>query len=113
MRDDRKPLVWLHGEIKTPPISAAARIEAGLLLARLQHGETLAMPQSRPMPGISPRCHELRVKDARAEWRIMYRADADAVLLLGVFAKKTRTTPRDVMDQCRKRIKLYDEISKG
>ncbi|TFH43207.1 MAG: type II toxin-antitoxin system RelE/ParE family toxin, partial [Lysobacterales bacterium] len=25
-----KPLVWLHGEIKTPPFSAAARIEAGV-----------------------------------------------------------------------------------
>ncbi len=24
-----KPLVWLHGEIKTPPLSSEARIEAG------------------------------------------------------------------------------------
>lgn len=65
------------------------------------------------MPGIGPRCHELRVKDVRAEWRIMYRADTDALLLLGVFAKKTRTTPREVINQCRKRMKMYDEISKG
>jgi hypothetical protein len=28
-----KPLAWLHGEIKTPPFSAEARIEAGVLLA--------------------------------------------------------------------------------
>jgi hypothetical protein len=47
-----KPLVWLHGEIKTPPFSALARIEAGVLLRRLQRGETLRMPQSRPMPSI-------------------------------------------------------------
>lgn len=26
------PVVWLHGEIKTPPFSSAARIEAGMLL---------------------------------------------------------------------------------
>jgi hypothetical protein len=31
-----KPLVWLHGEVKTPPLSTAARIEAGVLLRRLQ-----------------------------------------------------------------------------
>ena len=43
-----RPLAWLHGEIKTPPFSAAARIEAGVLLRRLQRGESLAMPHSRP-----------------------------------------------------------------
>jgi len=31
-----KPLVWLHGEINTPPFSRAARIEAGYLLRLLQ-----------------------------------------------------------------------------
>jgi hypothetical protein len=43
-----KPLVWLRGEIKTPPFSAAARVEAGVLLRRLQRGEKLALPRSRP-----------------------------------------------------------------
>ena len=27
-----KPLVWLNGEVKTPPFSESARLEAGLLL---------------------------------------------------------------------------------
>jgi hypothetical protein len=45
-----KPLVWLHGEIKTPPFSRAARIEAGFLLRRLQRGEQITMPASRAMP---------------------------------------------------------------
>ncbi len=31
-RTEGKPLVWLHGEVKTPPFSAAGRIEAGRLL---------------------------------------------------------------------------------
>ena len=44
------PLVWLFGEVKTPPFSAEARVEAGFLLRRLQQGETLGLPQSRPMP---------------------------------------------------------------
>ena len=36
-----KPLVWLKGQIKTPPFSPEARIEAGMLLRRLQRGENL------------------------------------------------------------------------
>src|SRR6185295_6998479 len=35
MGEGDKPLVWPHGEIKTPPISAYARLEAGHLLRRL------------------------------------------------------------------------------
>jgi len=31
-----KPLVWLHGQIKTPQLSRDARMEAGYLLRRLQ-----------------------------------------------------------------------------
>jgi hypothetical protein len=45
----------VHGEIKTPPLSPEARIEAGLLLRRLQRGERLEMPHSRPMPVIGGR----------------------------------------------------------
>ena len=103
-----RPLVWLHGEIKTPPLSQAARIEAGYLLRLLQEGQTLAMPQSRPMPVVGPRCHELRVRDAGADWRIVYRLDADAVVILEVFSQKTRTTPKSVIDACARRLREYD-----
>jgi hypothetical protein len=58
-----KPLVWLRGEVKSPPLSPATRIEAGFLLRRLQAGIKLEMPHSRPMPGIGTRCHELRIVD--------------------------------------------------
>ena len=47
-----KPLAWLHGEIKTPPFSREARIEAGVLLRRIQQGEALGLPHSRPMFSI-------------------------------------------------------------
>jgi len=50
MKGKDKPLVWLHGEIRTPPLSSAARTETGFLLRRLQKGELLSMPHSRPMP---------------------------------------------------------------
>jgi hypothetical protein len=62
-KTQEKPIVWLHGEVKTPPFSTAARLEAGFLLRQLQKGRTLAMPASRPMPSIGKRCHELRIND--------------------------------------------------
>lgn len=62
MNGDDRQLVWLRGEIKTPPFSSAARLEAGLLLRRLQRGENLGLPQSGLMPGIGAHCHELRVQ---------------------------------------------------
>lgn len=110
---ERKPVGWLKGEIKTPPFSAKARIEAGYLLGRLQGGEILAMPLSRPMPGIGPRCHELRVKDSQSDWRIIYRLDPDVVLVVAVFEKKTRETPQQVIETCRGRLRQYDVIAGG
>jgi phage-related protein len=103
-----KPLAWLKGEIKTPPFSADARIEAGYLLRRLQ-GERLGLPQSRPMATIGPRCHELRIRDRDHTWRIVYRVGADAILILAIFDKKTAATPRAVIDDCRRRLRHYDE----
>ena len=58
-----KPVVWLKGEVKTPPFSEQARLEAGFLLRRLQQGEVLGLPHSRPMPSIGGQCHELRIND--------------------------------------------------
>jgi phage-related protein len=103
-----KPLVWLRGEVKTPPFSSGARIEAGVLLRRLQRGEVLSMPVSRPMPSIGARCHELRITDDRREWRLIYRADADAVVVGEVFAKTTQKTPARVIEQCKRRFSQYD-----
>jgi len=106
-----KPLVWLHAEVRTPPLTTVARIEAGLLLRRLQRGESLGLPQSRPMPAIGGRCHELRIVDAAVTWRIVYRIDADAIVVAEVFAKKTRSTPLSVIDACKRRLRAYDAIA--
>ena len=111
--DSSKPLVWLHGEIKEPPFSRAARVEAGALLRALQDGEALGMPHSRPMPSIGPRCHELRVRDAEKNWRIIYRLDADAIVIGEVFHKTTRQTPGQVIDVCQRRFKRYDAAVKA
>lgn len=83
-------------------------MKAGYLLRRLQQNEKIQMPHSRPMPGIGKRCYELRVIDQSVTWRIIYRVDFDAVLILEVFRKKTRTTPMRIVSICRQRIQSYD-----
>jgi len=107
-----KPLVWLHGEISSPPFSDAARIEAGFLLRQIQQGLNLSMPRSRPMPSIGTNCHELRINDDDQTWRVIYRIYVDAILILEIFSKKTNQTPKAVIASCRKRIKHYEEIIK-
>ncbi len=105
-RGDR-PLVWLKGEVKTPPFSEPARLEAGLLLRRLQQGHGLSLPHSRPMPSIGGQCHELRINDRGQTWRIVYYVAADAIVILDVFNKKTQTTPVQILEICRKRLATY------
>ena len=111
MAKTEKPLVWLEGEVKSPPFSQAARLEAGYLLRQLQQGQTLSLPHSRPMPSIASRCHELRITDERDTWRILYRNDPDAIVILEVFSKKTSQTPKRVVETCKQRLKLYDQSS--
>lgn len=108
MKRTEKPLFWLHGEIKTPPFSGTARIETGFLLRQLQGGQPLSLPHSRPMPSIGARCHELRINDEDKTWRIIYRLDPDAVIILDVFEKKTPKTPHEVIYNCQRRLRSYD-----
>ena len=82
-----------------------------MLLRRLQRGEVLGLPQSRPMPAIGRRCHELRIIDADVTWRLVYRIDSDAIVVAEVFAKKTQATPKPVIEACKRRLRAYDAIA--
>lgn len=70
------------------------------------------MPHSRPMPSIGKRCHELRIVDAGTSWRIVYRIDPDVILILDVFAKKTRRTPMRIIRSAKRRARQYDKLMK-
>jgi hypothetical protein len=83
MAPSDKPLVWLRGEVKSPPFSPAARLEAGFLLRQLQAGAQLSLPH--------------------------YRLDPDAVILADVFAKKTPATPKHVITACQRLLRQYDD----
>lgn len=107
MERPEKDLVWQHGEVESPPFSTEAKVEAGLLLRKLQNSEKLSMPHSLPMSSIGAGCHELRIRDRDKIWRIFYFIGEEAIVILEVTDKKTRETPQRVLENCRQRLKKY------
>ena len=81
-----------------------------MLLRRLQRGENVSLPHSRPMPAIGKACHELRIQDEKKTWRIVYCIDIEAIVILDVFSKTTQQTPRLVIDTCKTRLRRYRSI---
>jgi len=49
------------------------------------------------------------IKDARSDWRIVYRVDTDAVVIADIFAKSTRRTPDRTIADSKRRLRMYDE----
>jgi phage-related protein len=92
-----------------PAAFAAGLLAPAKLTGLLQSGERLSPPHSRPLPTIGPRCAELRIRDAEHNWRIVYRLDNDAVIVIDVFPKKTQRLPDEIVRQCRQRLRAYDE----
>ena len=62
------------------------------------------------MPVIGRSVHELRVNDGKKTWRIVYRTDADAIVIVHVFMKQSRRTPQTVVQVCKRRLEMYDTI---
>ena len=79
-------------------------------MRRLQRGENISLPHSRPMPSIGKACHELRIPDENRTWRIIYFVDVAAMVILDVFAKTTSQTPAAVISTCKARLKIYKAI---
>jgi phage-related protein len=101
MASTDKLLAWLHGEVKTPPFSKQAHSRAMCCRCLIRS----------QMPRVGARCHELRVRDAQKNWRIIYRTDSDAIVIAAVWNKTTRTTPDSVIDQAKRRLRLYEEAT--
>jgi phage-related protein len=74
-------------------------------ISRLELGQTLSMPLSRPMPGIGKRVHELRFRDRSGIYRVIYYLEgAGTVYLLHAFSKKSRQTPQQNIKIAKKRL---------
>lgn len=83
------------------------------MLRKLQAGQLLGLPHSRPVPSIGSSCHELRIPDAGVTWRIIYRVDNDAIVIAEVFPKKQQATPARVIRVSKDRFRRYDAIIRG
>ena len=82
------------------------RVRLGKDLFRLQMGERIAMPVSRPMPVVGAGVSELRVKGADGIFRVFYYlASLKGVLVFHAFVKKTQRTPPLEIELARKRLK--------
>jgi phage-related protein len=103
-----KPFRWLGDAITVPPFSKNAALAVGALLEIVALGEKPAMPHSRPMRSVGPRCYELRVNDGNKAWRVVYHIAEDAIVILDVFAKKSQATPKHVIDRRKRRLRRYE-----
>ena len=63
------------------------------------------------MPSLGIGCHELRIVDAKANWRIMYHIAADAIVILDVFKKQTEATPKAVLTACHRRLGGFQRLT--
>ena len=108
MSATKKELVWLHGKVKSPPFTPEGKHKVGTWLRKLQRGDRLGGPQSKPLPTIGRRCHELRVRDRATSWRVIYRTDPDEIVIVDVHKKKSNKLPKNVIERCKQRLKAYD-----
>jgi len=74
-------------------------------VARLEAGQMLSLPLSRPMPGIGKGVHELRLKDRSGVYRIVYALRGGEVYLLHAFKKTTQQTPHKSIALAKKRLR--------
>ena len=86
------------------------RVRLGKGLFRLQTGELIGMPDSRPMSGVAAGVSELRVAGSDGSFRAFYyAASSRGVLVFHAFVKKTQRTPPLEIELARKRLKeLFD-----
>jgi phage-related protein len=102
-----KPVVFHHRALsELRQMSAEIRRDFGRLLRHLQHGRSLGMPHSRPMSIVGLGVEELRVKDESGQYRaFVVRKTPRGILVLHIFAKKTRETPRGEIELARQRLR--------
>ncbi len=74
-------------------------------------GHSASLPASRPIPEIESGCHELKVKDERHDWRVVYAVESDAIVILEVFGKGSKRTPKHVKETCRRRVREYRRLT--
>jgi len=79
--------------------------EIGALLMLIQSGEMLGEPQSKPMKSIHKNAYELRIKDRKGNYRVIYILSLeDEILIPHAFTKKTQKTANKEVNLSIKRL---------
>jgi phage-related protein len=83
----------------------AAKRSVGFQIDRLQNG--LEPDDWKPMKTIGQGVREVRIREAKSAYRIVYIATlSDAVFILHAFEKKTRATPQKDLALATTRLKM-------
>jgi phage-related protein len=76
------------------------------ILEKLELGLTLGLPHVRPLTGIHSNLFEIRVKDKKGQFRVIYFVKKkDAIYILHAFRKKTQKLPEKEKKLILKRLK--------
>lgn len=89
-----KRVVWHPKALETVrDFPKETKKEIGYLIYKLQLGETLKMPFSRPIKSVGKGIQELRVKEKDGIYRVFYfLKSAEGILIFHAFGKKTQKT---------------------
>jgi phage-related protein len=87
-------------------LSAEVRFDLADAIERLEAGQRLSMPLSRPMPSVAQGVHELRLRDRAGIYRVFYALVVGRdIWLLHAHAKKTQAATPHTIELVRKRLK--------
>jgi phage-related protein len=82
--------------------------ELGSVLTRLQKGESIGMPDVRPMPKIGAGVSEIRIGERTGQYRAIYSIRMEfGILLFHAFQKKSRTMPEREKKTARRRLEDF------
>ena len=101
-----KKVVWhpkALGTVKGFPDEV--RKELGYLIYRIQQGDSLGLPHSRPMRAVASGVSELRVRGPDGAYRAFYfLKSAKGILVFHAFKKKSQQTPDYEIEQGTKQL---------
>jgi len=116
MRPDWKP-VRIYEPVRklVHDWSTEVKKELGAVLTRLQKGESIGMPDVRPIPAIAPGVAEIRVADRRGTFRTFYVIHSRfGILVFHAFMKKAEKTSEPEKETARVRLRDFlAELEEG
>ncbi len=86
--------------------SPSVRKVIGHALMELQKGHKLSMPLSRPVKLVGPGVEEIRGKDSKSIYRVLYLARLKyRIIVFYAFIKKTQKIPKQDIKTAKQRLK--------